>query len=791
MKWKSGLLVLLITIGFAACSTFSELEPDPEIFSEERGYIELKNDDENFELEKDGKYFIKFPKAQSDNFYLVLKLSNKNMMTYYFTNAFDDGEGDIVKINDEASSSDEMSVYEIGRFVDTYYWVIDNVQQDMFLSMEYRYVPIWRFKFENKYSQYKSILQNNKIDRNIYNSIDEKYDVSDLNFAQEIALAKSKNANLVGMKDEFLALENIFPADISRSTDEAYVNFVDLRNNLDDELEFQTKYLAVLNAFKEIAESKNNPERFASNISSLLSFIKSEGEYRPGIIAKAKMEMANRMPELIPYYETILRRKNDYYPIELDPSINDVKELYSLTAGRIPDQFNLIVDFINRFNQEAIALQKYENQKAVLDQFFDRTGNWPPDSFYPDASLIVEKMEREIPRAEAGQMDNFRTYNCAVLLSREIVNASRTVYNYQTGFQKAAQLVPQINVLRSQGSYRDIIEILINNKSLGFLIKQYSDIDQLSLTKQKNAIASNLENNRWAATEAGIKNLYQDQTFVNLGRIQPRKNEIAAGYENQLFEKIKIASRTAVDTFVAKNKMVIENVKDIYENSSFTPVHTLNFSTGGQAELQRKKKEISDYLDRIKYYELPESSIRSIYDSFLRNPSDEGVLKGRAIVAHGKYYRGNDSKIKNLVSEFDITVPKWITKPKEYRKVFVLPTSTNQSGSNEYMFRLQLQIPSEAQFPVYEINIKLPEEVAEDANFEKWYDVITLDGTEIKNEGRIKITSPTPTNDFEAQISPVQMEKEGSNILEVRFTHNSFKVFEVSTMAQKPIIKKN
>jgi hypothetical protein len=37
----------------------------------------------------------------------------------------------------------------------------------------------------------------------------------------------------------------------------------------------------------------------------------------------------------------------------------------------------------------------------------------------------------------------------------------------------------------------------------------------------------------------------------------------------------------------------------------------------------------------------------------------------------------------------------------------------------------------------------------------------------------------------------VQMNKDQNNILEVNFTYNAFKVFIVSVMVQKPIIKKN
>jgi hypothetical protein len=61
----------------------------------------------------------------------------------------------------------------------------------------------------------------------------------------------------------------------------------------------------------------------------------------------------------------------------------------------------------------------------------------------------------------------------------------------------------------------------------------------------------------------------------------------------------------------------------------------------------------------------------------------------------------------------------------------------------------------------------------------------------LKNEGRFTITAPDPDNDYIAQITPLQVNTTGNNIIEIRFDYNAFKVLEISVMAQKPIIKKN
>ena len=75
-------------------------------------------------------------------------------------------------------------------------------------------------------------------------------------------------------------------------------------------------------------------------------------------------------------------------------------------------------------------------------------------------------------------------------------------------------------------------------------------------------------------------------------------------------------------------------------------------------------------------------------------------------------------------------------------RVYALPVTQNLRGSNEYIFRLRLNIPSDASFPVFDITVKLPPEVAARAGSEQWYKEITINKKPIKNEGRFRITAP-------------------------------------------------
>jgi hypothetical protein len=237
--------------------------------------------------------------------------------------------------------------------------------------------------------------------------------------------------------------------------------------------------------------------------------------------------------------------------------------------------------------------------------------------------------------------------------------------------------------------------------------------------------------------------------------------------------------------------MNADNVPGLYADSAFLPLHQLTFSGSGPATVAQRNKQIQDYLLQAKTIRFPETAINAIYRDFVRNINNRGAEKARAIVEHGKQYQGSDKQVKAYVTECDPTAAKWIVKPKEYRKVYALPITANRQGSNDYLFRLRLNIPSEAQFPVFDITIKLPPDVAAKAGSEQWYREITINKKPIKNEGRFRITSPQPDNNYESLISPVQMDKEGNNILEVRFAYPGYRAFEISAMAQVPIIRKN
>jgi hypothetical protein len=333
---------------------------------------------------------------------------------------------------------------------------------------------------------------------------------------------------------------------------------------------------------------------------------------------------------------------------------------------------------------------------------------------------------------------------------------------------------------------------LLKQKShLTFLLAKYADLDKMSVEEQGRRIGEALSQMKWATSEKFLRQLHEDNNFLNPPEILPIKNAVVEEYEDSLYTRIDRYSRSRINKFVEENYKTVENVDSLYTDSVFLPAWDVTFSSGSKAELIQRKNDLIAHLAKTKENEFPSKAITLLYKDFLKRPNDNGVLKARAVVTHGKYYKGDNRKIKIRIAECDPWSMKWIVKPKQYRRVFALPITTKKHGTNTYKVRINVDIETEAKFPVYDVNIKLPKVIAQNAATQQWYDKITLNKKELKNEGRFTISAPTAATDYECQITPVQMTKGKGNILDITFSHKSFTVHPVSVMVQKPIIKKN
>ena len=338
--------------------------------------------------------------------------------------------------------------------------------------------------------------------------------------------------------------------------------------------------------------------------------------------------------------------------------------------------------------------------------------------------------------------------------------------------------------------YEGVIELLAR-KGLKVQVVAFHGLDQMSVEEQSRNISEGLKKYHWGRAEVGLTKLHRDKNFLDPVRIQPLKNKTVYNLEDSLYIKVDQITRFRVGKFCEENINVLENVDSLYTDSVFLPAHDIKFSSGTKSDLIQRKNDLIDHLAKLKENEFPAKAITLLYKEFMRNPSKNGVLKARAVVAHGKHYKGDEKKIKRQMAELDPWTAKWIVKPATYRRVFALPITTKKRGSNTYLFRMNIRIPTEAKFPVYDVNMKLPKYIAKNAASKQWYEKMLMNKKPLKNEGRFTITAPTAANEYECQATPVRMNADKSNFLEVYFKYPGLKAIPISVMAQKPIIKKH
>ena len=792
MKLRLGSLALLLFL--IGCGSYKQLQPKPELSPVEKGYIELKNGKKDFDLKKDKKYFIAFPSPTDDNFYLVLNTAQKNQFNSYLTSQLIDKKKPGEKINDE-SSTDTQSVYPIQKNGSGYFLLVDQVKADLTFSIDYRYAPQWRFRFETKHQAFKEILEGNRVDRSTYKSIGAGFQLDGLNFSKAADTVKAHSAELDKVYNELLAIESIFPAVIVNSKDEAYENYKALKADLEDEIQFQSNYLLVLDFFGKELACRGNPAELVKSVDDFISFFDKKEQLLSTVISEAQTVMGGRLTEVVPFYDQRLTGKDDAKPFDSDlymiSQLYRTGALYQSAGLTTPAEYTTLAKFVKEFDLRSTTTFAVKDSLKVLKETVRNHNQMPSDDFFRGIAKKASLLQNSLPQPLDESFGKYSTFRSAENLNGEIAALSEDMSKTLEQYRTAEVLVPQLNSFKVQKDYSTMLGVLKQNTHLDFLIEKYRPLDKMSVEEQGNGIKTAITNQNWLLSEERLRKLHEDVNFLNPAEIYPVKTAVVEELEDTLYTKIDKVSRARINKFLEDNIGVLENVDSLYADSVFLPVYDVTFSSGSKKELLQRKADLVAHLAKMKSDEFPAKAIKLLYDQFTAKPNDNGVLKARAIVAHGNYYTAEDIKVKQRIAECDPWAAKWIVKPKDYRRVFAIPVSDSKKGKNKYVVRLYVDIPTEANFPVYDVNIKLPKEIAENAASEQWYEKITLNKKELKNEGRFVITAPSASNSYECQITPVQMNKGKGNILEISFYHSSFKVHNVSVMVQKPIIKKN
>ena len=611
-------ILCLFALFLTGCAAYQELQPDPEIVSKEGQYLPIKNGDENFVMKKGDKYVIHFPRPDKNDFYLVLVGKSKPLQYSYLENYFNAAiestltqsfgfkEGTVKKIFDVNPVSDSITVYPIDSLSGAYSWLIDTVKQETELAVRYRYVHQWRYKFENDYDKYREILSENTVDRTVYNAIDANYNTDAIDFDRLITNATPKNKNLKSMYEEMLKLEKVFPPDIKGSGDTAYSTYITFRANVNDELLFQNNYLAILSNLKEEKDTRIHIVSFLKAAPGFTNFLTDSKRFPARINEKIKRIFFPRLYEILPYYNELVKISEDNYDIGSRHELDYAPQLFKACNVDIPDDLANLITFFHKYNEERDALLAVDNNLTNLSTMIENLSGRPDKSFYRAALAALEKTKNMLPESEAGKVEKYGKYKCAVMLDhknnsatmfveslsgqiyslhvldeklgeidsmfkqtlawpsdtfytvaqknmedienslpkslqaqidpysdskiavwakKRLTNETTQIKDLLQRYQIAEEIVPQINTLRKQENYRGIIKLLNTNRTPGFLIAQYPDIDTLSLGHQVRAISNCLDLKMWGVAESKIGDLFRDIDYLNLIVITEKRNQ--------------------------------------------------------------------------------------------------------------------------------------------------------------------------------------------------------------------------------------------------------------------------
>lgn len=791
----TGVVVALVLV-ITSCAPYKVLEPKPPLSGNEGTYIPLRKGDDDFELKAGKKYYIEFPTPPENNFYVILNVPAKKKIKSFMTTSLVDGKKPGTPIKDESPFPDTQYVYPVTPAGGLHYWIIDNVPADVTIAVRYRYAPRWRFKFETRYASLKKTFTANKVDRGAYNAIAPGYNLESMDFALALDTIGKHTENLQKVVDELLAIEKLFPAKLLNSRDPAYKNYTELKKGLEEEIAFQNKFCMVLDVFYKEQQTRKNPLEFVNRVDDFITFFNKKADLTPGIVEVGQGLMKRRLAEVGPFYEQRLGSKTDGKPFAADRFAYDnyakLPQLYTGAGIPQPKPLGPQMRFMGDFQRRALMVQAKRDTLAAIEKDFAKVPQLPADNALDALAKRVEAMGSSVPNPIDEAHGKYQGFACSQKLNELIGALKNDVDKLVEGYRVAKPLLPQLNAFRVQRQYNMMLGSLIQTPQVAFLYPKYEVLDTMSMNEQARLIREDLSKGIWYKSESGLRDLHADQNYLD-AKSMVLKDKIVHDLEDTLYIRVERVTRARVMKFLKEKVEQLTDIDSLYEDSAFLPVHEITFSTGSRGELLKRKEQLVADLARMKEYEFPQKAVELLYKKFLESPSDSGVYRARACVAHGKHYQGDDQKTKIRIAECDPTLAKWITKPKKYRRVFALPITTNEKSGhkNQYMVRINVRVKTDAKFPVYDVNVKLPKWLGKTASEEQWYDVMKLNRKVLKNEGRFTIGAPTAKNNYECQITPVQMDKDGNNIFEIRFTTRAFVPIPISMMVQPPIIKKN
>jgi len=586
-----------------SCAAYKQLEPKPELVPQELGYVELMNDDEFFELDKGKKYFIVFPAPIHEKSYLVLDNNNKSLFNNCLTTLFDDGKGAMPKAENETPDPQRLDVFALDDNVQKFYWIIEDVAADMELRMTYRYVEMWRFKFETQYDYYRKTLADNRVDRSPYENIGAAPAFQQAEISSFLGEIESKSAELEKMQSSIQELEKFFPATVANTTDTSYQNYMQLKTDLKDEIKFQTDFGTVLKLYEYDLSSRGAVSEFLKNLDAYEEFFKSKDNYPQNAAAGVREILERRMPEAVPYYEQELSAKRN--SSKIDFKTGQMNRIYNLADISAPAGFTRLHNFVHSYNNKVTALDKAETDYKKLENEVNSNAGMPSNTYFGKILTRLSKLKYNLPASSGNDLAAYKNSKCVSLLNTRIRNLRSKINKLHAKYREADALIPKMNAYKNQKNYRAMLGLLKKNPHLGFLKNMYQNVDKLSLKRQKDNIKNALAVQNWAAAEDALRTLYNDKNFIDYKGIRTQKTALVKTMEDSLFNKIERISLQNARQLADANLNTYTDVENIYANAAFMPVYTPSFSRISKANLEKRNSRILAKINNIKENEFP------------------------------------------------------------------------------------------------------------------------------------------------------------------------------------------
>ena len=293
-----------------------------------------------------------------------------------------------------------------------------------------------------------------------------------MNFPKEIEKVIGHTTELDKIYKELLAIESIFPSSILNSKDEAYENYKTLKAAIEEEMEFQSNYFAVLKFFGKEYACRGNPGELVKGVDDFIAFFEKKERFPSTIVSEAQSVIGGRLNEIIPFYDQRLSGKDDAKPFDsqlyLTEQLHKIGNLYQSAGLATPAEYLTLSKFVKEFDLKSATVMAQKDSLAAIRDLIQQQTQMPADDFYKGDCQKASQVKSALPQQLDQNFGKYLTYRCATNLNTEIATLSSNADKSLSQYQEAESIVVELNILKAQKDYSSMLGILKQKMHLDF-----------------------------------------------------------------------------------------------------------------------------------------------------------------------------------------------------------------------------------------------------------------------------------------------------------------------------------